>query len=101
MNGVRKNVVFDTGASQNMLCSGVLEDLPEVKINPCEKEYYYFDGGKGCTIGTVNFEVEYNDKRYVEEFNVVNRNTKTNILLSNTTVKKLLNTTCKIPVEVV
>jgi hypothetical protein len=99
LNGVQKKVVFDTGASENILCKGDLKDLPNVKIIPNIKEYRYFDGGCGKTIGTAKIMLEYKGNFLEEVFNVVNRNVSGNILVCNTTVKKLSEKKSKIPIE--
>lgn len=36
--------IFDTGASDNMICSGAIKDLKNIPVLPGEKEYKYF----GC-----------------------------------------------------
>jgi hypothetical protein len=71
------------------MCKEILREFPDVKIVPEKKEYYYFDGGKSETVGTVMLDVEYDSKKIKEKFNVVNKNISGKILLCNATVKKL------------
>jgi hypothetical protein len=99
INGVEKEVVFDTGASINMLCKGTLKNIPEIKITPKKKDYYYFDGSKNSTMGVVDLYIEYEGRKLREEFNVVDENNYGNILLCNSVVKKLTEEIRPIPVE--
>jgi hypothetical protein len=81
--------VFDTGASENMMCSGVLKELKNYKIENVKKDFYYFCGEKRTTMGVVKLNFEYEDRIYSEKFNIVKQNNNKNILLSNTFVKKV------------
>jgi hypothetical protein len=50
LDGLQRKAIFDTGASVNMLCSGVLKDLPNVKIIPNKKTYHCFNGSVNNTV---------------------------------------------------
>lgn len=49
------------------------------------------------TVGTARLKFEYNNVKYEDEFNVVNRPEIKTILLSNATVQNI--TKCSIPIE--
>jgi hypothetical protein len=91
--------VFDTGASESMICSGVLTDLNNIKVKPEVKTYKYFDGGHNKTSGMVELEFEYEGKLYNENFNVVKNNKLNNILLSNNIVKKITEEKIRFPLQ--
>jgi hypothetical protein len=100
LNGKILKAVFDTGASMNMICSGALKNMKNVNVKPIEKDYFYFDGGSNKTKGIVNLELEYEGKKSIEEFNIVDRKQRDMILLSNNTVGKICRVIdVKMPVE--
>ncbi|MGL5706922.1 MAG: reverse transcriptase domain-containing protein [Aeromonas sp.] len=99
LNGHEYEAVFDTGATDNMICSSILDEINVDKLSPKIKEYEYFDGGSNRTIGTVNLELEYGDNKEIQEFNVVKNDKLKNILICNNTVKELTKEKKIIPVE--
>jgi hypothetical protein len=82
-----------------MLCRGILKEIPNTKIIPCKKDFFYFDGSKNRTVGIVELDLEYEGKKTRESFNIVNEKNAGSILLCNSVVKRLTTETCKIPVE--
>jgi hypothetical protein len=91
LEGKPMKAIFVTGASVNMICSGALKKLNNIKMLPGELEFTYFDGTKNKTIGKVNLKYIYNSKIYREEFNVAESNEHETILISNTSVRHILN----------
>ena len=81
--------VFDTGASESMICSGVLKKLKNFKLNEEKREYFLFNGKSDKTMGNVDLVFIYKGKEYEENFNVVNDDSRINILLCNRIVKEI------------
>lgn len=91
--------IFDTGASDNMMCSGVLKQLKKINVLPTKKTYKCFDGSKNTTEGTAEIEFEYDGRVFKEQFNIVKNDKEENILLSNNFVKSLEKKIKAIPME--
>ncbi|MGL5709134.1 MAG: reverse transcriptase domain-containing protein, partial [Aeromonas sp.] len=88
MNGRDVKVIFDTGATDNMITSGALSELGSVKIAPKAQKYFFFDGSSCDSIGEAKIEFEYNDMKSIQTFNVVKNDENNKILLSNIQTKK-------------
>jgi hypothetical protein len=99
IQGVKYKAIFDTGASESMICSGALEGLEDVKVKPTVKEYSYFDGGTNKTCGVVELKFVHKNKTYIENFNVVDVPLKKNILIANTMVKSISEVKKPIPIK--
>jgi hypothetical protein len=98
IKGKKFKAVFDTGTSDNMVCSAILNEIGGAKVDGNCKQNKYFDGGTNVFIGMTTLEFLYDGVKYMEDFNIVDAPHFKNILLSNTTVHKI-NIKEKIPIE--
>lgn len=71
IQGKKIEAIFDTGASESMICTGLLKELKNIEIEPIEKIYKNFDGTCNKTKGVVNLRFKYRGKNILEKFNVV------------------------------
>lgn len=65
MNGLSKKVIFDTGASENMLCSVMLKDFPGFIIKPMKKDVCYFNVCSCKTMCLIKFFIKYKSKKLI------------------------------------
>lgn len=91
--------VFDTGASESMICTGALKNLKNINLEKDIKTFSFFDGTTRKTIGTTELEFNYKGKKYNEIFNVVNNDRRDTILLSNSVVKEMNSNKKEIPIK--
>jgi uncharacterized protein YerC len=78
--------IFDTRASNNMISTGALKTLKNVKMMNSSKIYTNFDGTSNSTVGTVKLKFVYENKEYEMDFEVVKNPRTKSILLSHETV---------------
>lgn len=91
--------IFDTGATSNMICSGLLGELKNVKLNNEVKEYVNFDGTSNKTLGSVDLKFKYEGKEFKGKFYVIKNEKEKSILLSNTFVKRVDKKSKKLPIK--
>ncbi|KAF9743549.1 hypothetical protein NGRA_3591, partial [Nosema granulosis] len=89
INNLYFNAVFDSGACESVITSKMLKRLGNVRCSPTRKEFRFIDGSVVVVNYLVDLWVEYDDKKMMVTFNVVNNEKDETILLSNTCAKTL------------
>ncbi|KAG0436532.1 hypothetical protein DMUE_4180 [Dictyocoela muelleri] len=91
-------VIFDTGASESVVTSKMLENIKTKDIVNVDKEFALIDGSIIKVRNAVDIEFLYNNKKFSERFNIVKNSKNAEILLCNRIVKKIRNIK-QLPIE--
>ncbi|KAF9750340.1 Transposon Ty3-I Gag-Pol polyprotein, partial [Nosema granulosis] len=98
INDLSLIAVFDSGACESVITSKLLKRLGNVRCSPTKKEFRVIDGSVVIVNYIVDLWVDYNDKKIMVTFNVINNEKDETLLLSNT-CSKFLRSKRKIPIE--
>lgn len=97
LNMVSVRAVFDSGACESVITSGLLKRLRIKQFVKTRKEFKFIDGSVVVVTRMVDISIEYRDITVVERFNVVENDVDETVLLGNTLTKFLRRK--KIPIE--
>ena len=101
INGVRKEVLFDTGATDNVVTKEALKKIPGVSTNKLEEPVIFklINDTEIVAKEEVRLEVKYKDKFLIENFKCIDAKNEM-IILGNRLVKELRGfREEKIPIE--
>lgn len=96
LNGEKMKALFDSGATNNIISRKIIKKMPEELIFDEEKKFKLIDGTEFTTHKAIKLQIEYNDRRILEKFNIIDNDGK-DVILSNKMINGLLKK--KIPIK--
>lgn len=89
IEGRKYNATFDTGASDSVITSKILNKIKHKKIFKKNENFTLINGANVSVKRAINIEFQYKHKIFNEIFYIVENDRMDEILLSNSLVKKL------------